>query len=401
MYAAPKDTPPRRVLLTGASGFIGCRVAELLRLREKCEVRALVNNPGNASRLARLDLEMVQASLDARSDPRKLVEGCDAVVHCAIGTEYADSRRIFDVTVGGTRQLAEAALKAGVKRFVHLSTISVYGDDSDLTGTLDEAIPARPASGSVYGASKLQAERIVAKLAGRGLPAVIFRPARVFGPFGRTFVTRPIQAIAQGRFQWLGSPDVPCDMVYVDNVAEAILRAIAAPAERVVGQVFNVSDGLGMTWREFYHQLAFALSLDVASTPISPARPPRRGGAWASLFLWPLGWARGVGKIITSSEFKSLGRRVLQTEGVGTLPRWALARFPFLERLARRLVKADGSLPVYFRQPAPSCDLVEMGSGGAVVNIDKARRLLGYEPVVPRDRALELTLEWIKHARLV
>src|SRR5205085_11949355 len=94
-----------RVLVTGASGFIGSRVAEILRLREGCDVRAVVHNPGNASRLARLDVEMVQASLESEADTRRLVEGCDAVVHCAIGTAWGDRRKIFDVTVGGTRRL--------------------------------------------------------------------------------------------------------------------------------------------------------------------------------------------------------------------------------------------------------------------------------------------------------
>jgi predicted dehydrogenase/nucleoside-diphosphate-sugar epimerase len=398
---ASMENPPRRVLLTGASGFIGCRVAELLRLREKCDVRAVVNNPGNASRLARLDVEMVQANLDADSDPSKLVEGCDAVIHCAIGTEYGDRRKLFSVTVGGTRRLAEAALKAGVQRFVHLSTISVYGDDAAMTGTLDEATPARPMRGSDYGESKLQAEQIVSKLAEQGLPAVIFRPARVFGAFARTFITRPIQAIAQQRFRWLGSPDVPCDMVYVDNVAEAILRGVAAPAAQVAGEVFAISDGLGTTWREFYRHFADALDLDLDAAPMITPTPSAGCRAWAGIFLWPWWWLRGIGQIMTSAEFKALGRRVLQTEGVGTLPRWALQRFPVLERAARRLVKADGSLPVYRRATSTIGDFVEMGSGGAVVSLEKARRLLGYEPVVSRQKAMELTLDWIKHARII
>jgi len=105
--------------------------------------------------------------------------------------------------------------------------------------------------------------------------------------------------------------------------------------------------------------------------------------------------------VCTSREFKALGSRVLQTEGVGTLPRWTLERVPALERLARKLVKADDSLPVHRRQPAAPADVVEMGSGGALVSIDKACRLLGYQPPVPRDLAVELTLQWINHARLV
>ena len=114
----------------------------------------------------------------------------------------------------------------------------------------------RPPRGGVYGRSKAAAERAVLRLAGQGLPAVVLRPARVFGPFSRIFVIRPIQAIAAGHFRWLGSPDVPCDMVYVDNVVEAILCSLRAPAESIAGQAFNVSDGHEMTWRQFYESLA-------------------------------------------------------------------------------------------------------------------------------------------------
>ncbi len=124
----------RRVLVTGASGFIGCRVAEILRLGEQCEVRAVVHNPGNASRLARLDVEMVQADLASPGDARRLVEGCDAIIHCAIGTDWGEPRKIFKVTVDGTRRLAQAAMQAGIGRFVHLSTMSVYGDDGGAGG---------------------------------------------------------------------------------------------------------------------------------------------------------------------------------------------------------------------------------------------------------------------------
>jgi predicted dehydrogenase/nucleoside-diphosphate-sugar epimerase len=394
----PLGDTHKRVLVTGASGFIGCRVAEILRLYENCQVRTLVHNPGNASRLARLDVEMVQADLASPDDARRVVEDCDAIVHCAIGTEWGEPRKIFKVTVDGTRHLAEAALKAGARRFVHLSTMSVYGDDGSLVGLLDERMPARPASGSVYGQSKAAAERALFRLAGQGLPAVVLRPARVFGPFSRIFVTRPIQAIADGRFRWLGSPDVPCDMVYVDNVVEAILCSLRAPADAVAGEAFNVSDGHDMTWRQFYEFFTDRLRLDLAQVPV---RPGREGcGGRVRSWISPVSWLRAAGQIVTSPEFKSLGRRVLQTDPVGTLPRWALRRFPRLQRGVRRLVGADESLPVHRPSAAAAGHVVEMGSAGATLSIDKAQRLMRYAAPVARDEALRLTLEWVEHARL-
>jgi nucleoside-diphosphate-sugar epimerase len=97
-----------------------------------------------------------------------------------------------------------------------------------------------------------------------------------------------------------------------------------------------------------------------------------------------------------------LGRRALQTDPVGTLPRKAMARFGGLDRLVRSMVGADDQLPLYRRETAAAThDWVEMGSCGALVSIAKARRVLGYNPPVSMEQGLDLTLQWIKHARLV
>jgi predicted dehydrogenase/nucleoside-diphosphate-sugar epimerase len=382
----------RTVLLTGATGFIGTRVAEVLALRDGWNVRALVHNPGNAARLARLPVELVQSDLGDEAAVRRLVAGCQAVVHCAIGTAWGQRREIFKVTVDGTRALAEAALEAGAGRFVHLSTISVHGDDSTMTGRLDELTPVAPVKGSDYGESKALAERVVLDAAQRGLSAVIFRPARVYGPFSRIFIERPLAAMARRSFQWLADPHVPADMVYVDSVVHAIVLSLEAPPERVRGEVFTVSDGDPISWYDFYRSLAEPLGLDIDEVRIVSrgARAERRSGLIA-----------GVRAVVTSPEFKKLGRKVLDTDPLGTVPRWTLERLPATERLLRRMVGADDSLPLYRREPRSPIDVVEMGSGGALANIDKLRRVLGFERPVGRDRAMALTLEWVRHARVV
>jgi nucleoside-diphosphate-sugar epimerase len=389
----PASRSGPRVLLTGATGFIGCRVAEILALRDGYQVRAIVHNPGNASRLARLPVELIQGNLDDETVLRDLVAGCDAVVHCAIGTAWGQRQEIFKVTVDGTRKLGEAALAAGVKRFVHLSTISVYGDDQAMTGVIDETTPVKPAPGSEYGESKAAAERAIQDLARKGLPAVIFRPARVFGPFSRIFIERPIAAMAEGRFRWLGDPHVPADVVYVDSVVHGIVLALNAPADRVAGETFAISDGNPVTWYDFYRYFAEALGLDfnkvVAQTPAASDQSSRPGVI------------KGIRSIVTSSEFKQLGRKVLSTDPIGTLPRWTIENSPGTERFLRRMVGADDALPVYKRELPSIGDIVEMGSGGAVVSIDKLRRLLAFEPPVSPARAMALTLEWAQHARVV
>ena len=384
----------KKVFLTGATGFIGSRVAEILRLREGLEVRALVHNPGNASRLARLDVEMVQGDLGSKTDLIKLMDGCDAVIHCAIGTAWGEPKKIFDVTVEGTRRLASAALTSGKKRFIHVSTMSVYGDDLKLNGLLLENQPVSPVKGSIYGESKAKAEKVILDYVKKGLPAVIFRPARVFGPFSNIFITRPLMAMKEGGFEWLSSPNVPCDMVYVDNVVEAFLCALFAE-ENVMGEVFNIGDEDHSTWYEFYAYFAQKLGLDLPSE-VSGQKTDVSSSNFIKSFI------NGFVQIITSAEFKSLGRLVLETDPVGTLPRKVFETVPSVEKLARKLVKADDKLPLYI--PEGTYDptlIVKMGSGGSVLSIQKLRNRLGYEPLVSRETALEKTLIWIKYAKIV
>ena len=390
-----------RILVTGATGFIGCRVVELLRLREKCDVRAVVHNPGNASRLARLDVEMVHADLGSADGVRQLVQDCDGVVHCAIGTEYGEPKKVSAVTVGGTRRLAEAALAADVRRFVHVSSMSVYGNALDSVGTIAETAAIRPVSNDSYGISKAAAEHAVLDLTNRGLKAVVIRPARVFGPFSRTFVIGPLRAIVAGRFAWLGPPDVPADMVYVDNVAESLLCALFADPDGATGEAFNIGGGDNFTWRQFYAYFADALGVDLSSTPVCQPSSSRGASALGSVLSFPGKFVHSIGEVVASKEFKSLGRRVLTTDPLGTMPRKALERLPALERGVRQLIKADGSLPVYRPEAGTPGETVHMGSGGAVLNIAKLRERLGFVPPVCRDEALQLTLDWVRHANIV
>ena len=383
----------RRVLLTGATGFIGCRAAEILALRDGWHVRAVIHNPANASRLARLPVELIQGDLQDETALREFVNGCDAVVHCAVGTAWGQRQEIFKVTVDGTRKLAEAALAAGVKRFVHLSTISVYGDDGAMTGTIDEMTPVKPASGSEYGESKAAAERAVQELVRQGLPAVIFRPARVFGPFSRIFIERPLAAIAEGRFRWIGDPHVPADMVYVDSVVHGIVLALEADRDRVSGEVFAVGDADPITWYGFYDYFAKAMGVDLATV----GAITRNGGEQARR----QGLVSGIRSIVKSPEFKRFGRKILDTDPIGTLPRRTLERVPATERFLRRFVGADDSLPVYKREASATGEIVVMGSGGALVSIDKMRRVLGFEAPVSFARACDLTLEWARYSRLI
>jgi hypothetical protein len=154
-----------------------------------------------------------------------------------------------------------------------------------------------------------------------------------------------------------------------------------------------MGDADPITWYDFYDYFAKNMGVDLANVGVIAANvsePTNR-----------LGLVGGIRSIVKSPEFKRLGRKVLQTDPIGTLPRRAMERVPATERFLRRVVGADDALPVYKRVAAGAGDIVVMGSGGALVNIDKMRRVLGFEAPVAFARACELTLQWARHARLI
>jgi predicted dehydrogenase/nucleoside-diphosphate-sugar epimerase len=387
---AARPTTPRRVLVTGAGGFLGCRTVEILRERYGWDVVALVRTPASAARLARWPGEIVVGDVCSPDDMRRAVDGCDAVVHCAVGTTWPpDAAR--KVTVEGTRIAAEAALKTGVRRFVHISTLFVHKRDGG--GRIDESVPLEPPAGDGYGHAKLAAEQALRRVSAQGLSAITLRPVRIYGPFSRTFTVRPLEAIGRGQFALRGDPDVPANMVYVDNVVEAIARAVEAP-DSLVGSAYLVADEEQVSLRAFYEYFAERAGRAIHLLPDEddpPAAPP------PGLVRQ---WLSAVRTISTSPQLRALVRKVLDTDPIGTLPRRLWDASPNVQQTLLRRFGADAA--VVYRPGASDDrqDLVYYGEA-ARVSIGALQRDLGFSPVVDRERAMALTLEWARYSGLI
>ena len=253
------------VLVTGATGFTGSYVAERLA-REGVQVRALVRRDG-----ARVpDATTVVGDLRDPASLAAAVDGVDAVVHCAVAyrLDIEEARRL---TVEGTRALAEAALASGCRRFVHLSTISVYAidgldvvdEDSPLLGTdRGEQDP--------YGVSKAEAERALAEVGGRGLDTVVLRPPAILGPHLRCGWTVRVAAdVARGTLGYRGNGREQLPYVYVENLADAVVLALKS--EAAVGGAFNVIDG-HVSWKAYLEHLAQVVGRPLATDADDDAR---------------------------------------------------------------------------------------------------------------------------------
>jgi len=217
-----------KILITGASGFVGSAVARQLA-EAGYAVRALVRGASPRGHLAGLNIEFLEGDLRDRTSLERASAGVRYVFHVAADYRLwaRDRREIFASNVEGTRNLMEAALGAGVERVIYTSSVATIAVRSDGTAA-DESIPLREEQGiGAYKRSKIAAERLVeAMVAERGLPAVIVNPSTPIGPCDvkPTPTGRIIVEAARGRIP--AFIDTGLNLVHVDDVASGHLAAL-------------------------------------------------------------------------------------------------------------------------------------------------------------------------------
>jgi nucleoside-diphosphate-sugar epimerase len=242
----------RKVLITGATGFIGSHVARRLMEQKGAQVRALARNLAKAEWLAKLGAELVPGELGDRDAVRRAVDGCAAVVHAAAQVSSVPQRETFVRTnVEGTENLVRAAVEAGAERFVHLSSVAVFG--LPRSGEITDESPRRHC-GDSYSDTKLDAEETVFRsMSQHGLPAVILRPSAVYGPGSTHWTVVPIKRIRKGKMFVVNRGRGTLNYVYIDNLVDAV--CLVLEDDRAVGEAFIVNDGTA-TWAEFFGSLA-------------------------------------------------------------------------------------------------------------------------------------------------
>lgn len=337
------ETPPR-VAVTGATGFVGSRLVEMLAERGypiTCLLRAGRTPTWSAD--ASADIRIVRGDLDTAEGVETFLDGAEILVHSAGLTRAATEDRFRIVNVLGSARVASAARSssaargsaaAGVRHIIALSSLAAVGPADGPEG-VDETTPLHPLT--PYGRSKVEME-IEMRRAADPVPCTFIRPPAVYGPRDRD--TLGIFRLAARGVRLSPNRHSLLSFVYVDNLVDLIIACIESPNAR--GEIFMVADDGALTWPEFA-----TLAAESAFGP-------------------------------------DAGRKTLDI----AIPSWAQAMAAGAAELLKPFLK---------RPPLANRDKVLEGrQRWWTVNAKKARSLLGFAPPVATRDAVRATLQWYR-----
>ena len=275
------------VLVTGASGFLGGRLTQILAERGE-EVILLARPTSDLRHLVHTSTRTILGDLSDRPALIEAVKDVTHIFHCAAcSTDWASSQTYIAANITGTQNLLEAALKAPrLQRFLHVSTTDIYGYPQ-IPCTEDHPFVD---AGLPYNITKGAAEESVWHAFHQyGLPISIVRPATIYGPRGKDFTLEVATMLRQRMMLTIDHGSAPGGFTFVDNVVEAMLSA--ASSDRSLGQAYNISDGTNATWLQYltlfaerlrvpkpWLNLSYAAAMNLARTLELPHRLLKLGG---------------------------------------------------------------------------------------------------------------------------
>ena len=385
----------KTVFVTGGSGFIGGRLIEVLIRQGGARVRTLVRGTtsagGGASRAAAAGAEIVFGSLLDEALLTRELQGADIVFHCAYGMHGSLAAQ-REVTVEGTRRLAQAASLAGVTQFVHLGTVASYG------GNTPELVPEDFENPKLwpwaYAHDKRDGERALAEVAAAsGLPSTVLRLGAVYGPYGGSYTVLPLATLAERRIALVDDGAGISNATYVDDVIQAMLRAARRPG---TGQRYMIRGPDQPTWRDFYECYAAMLGVEgpengglVSLTRPEMKRAKRAAFTSSARRLLP----ETLAALKASPGFKStaagLGLRSLYQRVNGSRGEAAIGP------AARKTPAAER--PIQLIPPV----MIDYFANTSRFSIAKAQAELGYAPAYDLARGMALTEQWARWANLL
>lgn len=293
-----------KVLVTGAAGFLGGHLVDML-LERGDEVRAMVRPIEDASRLRKLKgVEVVSGDLVDRESLKRAVQGTQRVYNVAAKTGPWGLEKDYEaVNVWGVADLITASMDAGVERIVHTSSITVYGHQ--LKGIITEDHPFH-AEDNPYSRTKIVGEKMIADLVKeRRAPVVVVRPAWIYGPRDTASFGRFVAMVESGKGFLIGSGKNIVPIVFVRDVAQGLIKAGDA-SDEAIGKAYTIADDRRVSQAEYLNTIADFLGAPPVSRKI-PYFPLLTVGRCAELAWRALGRSNSTPPPVTTYGITLLG----------------------------------------------------------------------------------------------
>jgi len=321
-----------KILVTGATGFTGGALAKRLLKDSKNEVRVLVRNEEKAKWLKDLGAEVIVGDITDRDAVFKAVKDTDKVFHIAAAYREAgkDDSYYWNINYNGSINIFDACLEYNVKRLVHTSTIGIISSVKNPPANEEE--PYSP--GDVYQNSKCEAEKEAIRYAReKKLPVSVVRPAAIYGP-GDFRMLKMFKMIAEKRWVFFGNGKANLHMVYIDDLIDGFL--LCSEKEEAIGEVFII----------------------------------------------------GGEKYVTLNELASLIANEFKVKPPSIhLPYKPMEALAVIVEIIWKLLKIKKQPPIYKRR-------VSFFKKNRAFSIEKAKKLLGYQPKIDLVTGIHLTAEW-------
>lgn len=230
------------VLITGASGFLGGHLTRML-IEQGVTPRVLMRSDKRVIDFPLSQVERCAGDLRDVDAIRKSMAGVEVVYHCAALVKSSGRKEdFFDVNVQGTEHLLNSARDNGVKRFVHVSSVTVYGPGQKTIIREDDEYDPFPQQRGYYTGSKIEADRLALQFGrAHAFPVTVIRPGIIYGPGAKPFFARLYHNLKGKAQVIIGTPNALLPLVFVESVAEALLYA--GQQRDDVMHVYNIVDG--------------------------------------------------------------------------------------------------------------------------------------------------------------
>jgi nucleoside-diphosphate-sugar epimerase len=368
----------KKVLVIGASGFVGTRLIEKLTVEEGATVTGLVNKWNKAVWVCRTTAELHQNDIRTIEKNEHLFKDVEIVFHLA--TFGGDKATTDQINVGGTRNVIQLCQKHNIKRLVFFSSVAVNGPT--ITEGLNESAPYQPGYENNYANSKIEAEKLFLSIPdSENLEWTIIRPTYVWGLNSPGFTLKQVELMRQGRFETIDDGKGKFNGIYIDNLIElSLIAGIHPNANR---QIFLIRDMEQKTWGDVWSEYAKMLNLSAAAR-IFKTYP-------SSKVVKVAGSSRGKRSL---KSIKFLSRAVQKSDKLIQKNTSTITRVPL--KIMRNVLNFSrkqllSSRPSDFDQ----WDVLKYSSPG-YIDISKAINLLNYVPVKDHEQAFADTRLWLQ-----